>query len=180
VEYSLFPYEEATRRSIILRYSIGPTYRNYEEESIFGKLEETPWEETVNLRAAMRQPWGDASATVTASHLLDDIAKHGVSLRGTLSFRIVRGLSFNMGGNVAWVTDQVYLSAGGATDEQILLRLRTRASSFNYGTNVGFSYQFGSLFNNTVNNRFPGAPGGATGGFGGGAGRAGRGGGDRQ
>ena len=39
-------------------------------------------------------------------------------------------------------------------DEEILLNRRTRASSFNYGTNIGFSYRFGSIDNNVVNNRF--------------------------
>jgi len=156
IEYSMFPYVEATRRSLTARYTIGPTYRNYEEETVFGELEEIPWEHTLQLRATMRQPWGDASSTATMSHLLDDIDKHGVILRGNVSFRIVRGLSFNTGGNVSWVTDQVYISAGGVTDEEILLALRTRASAFNYGMNLGFSYQFGSIYNNTVNNRFSG------------------------
>ena len=40
------------------------------------------------------------------------------------------------------------------TDEEILLNLRTRASDFNYGLSFGFSYRFGSIYNNVVNNRF--------------------------
>ena len=61
-------------------------------------------------------------------------------------------LKFNASGNVSWVTDQLY----GVTDEEALLRLRTRRSAFNKSLNFGFSYQFGSIFNNTVNNRFDG------------------------
>jgi hypothetical protein len=108
----------------------------------------------------MRQPWGDGSLTGTASHVLGDLDKHNLSLRGRVSFRLVRGLRFNVGGDVAWVTDQVYLSASGVTDEEALLRLRTRGSDFNTGLSFGFSYQFGSIFNNTVNNRFPRIGGG--------------------
>ena len=77
-----------------------------------------------------------------------------MSLRGDVSFRIVRGLSLNAGANASWVEDQIYLSAGGEVDEEILLNLITRASAFNYGINVGFSYRFGSIYNNVVNNRF--------------------------
>jgi hypothetical protein len=160
IEYSLFPYEEATRRSITLRYTVAVTHRKYEERTIYNQVEETPWEEALQLRATMRQPWGDGSLTGTASHVLGDLDKHNFSLRGRVSFRLVRGLRFNVGGDVAWVTDQVYLSARGVTDEEALLRLRTRGSDFNTGLNFGFSYQFGSIYNNTVNNRFPRIGGG--------------------
>ena len=36
------------------------------------------------------------------------------------------------------------------------LSLRQRASDFDYEISVGFSFQFGSIFNNVVNNRFSG------------------------
>lgn len=160
LEFSFFPYEEATRKMLAARYAIGPTYRDYEEATIFGETVETRYEESLRFRYAQRQPWGDGSVTVTMSHLLDDFDKHNVSLRGDLSFRVVRGLSVNAGANASWVTDQIYLSASGETDEEILLNLRTRASDFNYGFNVGFSYRFGSIFNNVVNNRFVTFPGG--------------------
>ena len=83
-----------------------------------------------------------------------------MALRGNVSFRIARGLSLNVGGNISRVTDQIYLSAEGETDEEILLNLRTRASDKNWGFNVGFSYRFGSIYNNVVNNRFPTIMGG--------------------
>ena len=154
LEYSVFPYEEASRKTLTTRYAIGPTYRDYFEETVFEKIEETRWEQSLQLRYSHRQPWGDGSASVTASHLLDDAAKYNVTLRGNVSFRIARGLSLNAGGNISRVTDQIYLSAGGEVDEEILLNLRTRASNKNWGFNVGFSYRFGSPFNNVVNNRF--------------------------
>ena len=156
IEYSIFPYEEATRRSLTLRYTTGFTYRNYEEMTVFGKLEEGLWEEELRLRATMRQSWGEASASINASHVLGDLDKHNVLLFGRLSFRVIRGLMFNATGNVSWVTDQLYVPSRGVTDEEALLRLRTRRSTFNKGLNFGFSYQFGSIFNNTVNNRFSG------------------------
>jgi hypothetical protein len=173
VEYSLFPYEEATRRAITLRYTVAVTHRRYEELTIYNQIEETPWEQALELRGSMRQPWGDASLTATGSHILGDFDKHNASLRGSVSFRLVRGLRFNAGGDISWVKDQVYLSAAGVTDEEALLRLRTQGSAFNKGLNFGFSYQFGSIFNNTVNNRFPGAGGGGGGEGGGGGGGGG-------
>ena len=154
LEYSVFPYEDATRRSLTAQYTVGPVYRDYEETTIFGELEETRYEESIQLRYSQRQPWGDGSASVTATHILDDIAKHNVVLQGELSLKIVRGLRLNARANASWVTDQIYISAQGASAEEILLDLRTRESDFDYGVSFGFSYQFGSIYNNVVNNRF--------------------------
>jgi hypothetical protein len=36
LEYSIWPYEEATRRSLRLRYIVGMRHFNYEEETLFG------------------------------------------------------------------------------------------------------------------------------------------------
>jgi len=108
---------------LTLRYSVGLTYRNYEETTIYGKLEEALAEEDLRLRATMRQSWGEASAWINASHVLGDFDKHNVSFFGRLSFRIIRGLKFNASGNISWVTDQLYVAARGVTDEEALLRL---------------------------------------------------------
>ena len=62
-------------------------------------------------------------------------------------------------GNIGWVQDQIYLSAEGASDEEALLQLQQLDTDFQYGVSVGFSFQFGSIFNNVVNNRFRNAQG---------------------
>ena len=49
--------------------------------------------------------------------------------------------------------------AGAASTEEVLLRQRQLRTSFSYSTNFGFSYQFGSIFNNVVNPRFGGSGG---------------------
>jgi len=164
VEYSLFPYEEATRRALTAFYQIGPTYRNYIEETLFDRLEETRWEQSLELEFSQRQPWGDASVSVEGSHFLHDPGMNNLSLDGEVSFRVFRGLSVNAEGRVEWVNDQIFLSAEGETDEEILLRLRQRATGYAYSLEFGFSYQFGSIYNNVVNNRFQGVGGGGFGG----------------
>jgi hypothetical protein len=174
MEYSVFPYDEATRRSFTFYYKIGPTYRNYIETTYLGEDEETRFEESLQIQFSQRQTWGDASFSITGSHFLHDFERNNLSMRGDIDFRIVRGLSVNARGDIGWVNDQLYLSAEGATDEEALLRLSNRATSFNYGLQVGFSIRFGSIFNNVVNNRFRGAGFGNFGGFGGrGGGRGG-------
>ncbi|MEE2898026.1 MAG: hypothetical protein VX815_06120 [Gemmatimonadota bacterium] len=154
VEYSVFPYDEATRRSFTFYYKVGPTYRDYVETTYLGEDEETRFEESLQIQFSQRQTWGDASFSITGSHYMHDFERNNLSLRGDIDFRIVRGFSVNARGDIAWVNDQLYLSAQGTTDEEALLRLSQRATSFNYGVQIGFSVQFGSIFNNVVNNRF--------------------------
>ena len=154
LEYSVFPYAEATRRSFTFYYTIGPAYRVYAERTIYGETEETRWEQAMEARIGQRQPWGSAQVNLRASHFLHDVSQRLVSLGGDLSFRIVRGLSIELSGNVSSVNDQIYLSAEEATDEEALLRLQQRATEFDYGLEVGFQFRFGSIFNNVVNNRF--------------------------
>lgn len=169
LEFSVFPYNEATRRSFTFFYKIGPAYRDYIEETVFQETSETRFEQALEIELSQRQTWGDAGLTLSGSHYLHDLDLYNVSLRGDIDFRITRGLSVNARANVGWVQDQIYLSAQGATDEEALLRLQQRGTDFNYGMSVGFSFQFGSIFNNVVNNRFNNA--GFGGGFGGGGGR---------
>jgi hypothetical protein len=170
LEYSFFPYDEATRRSLTAFYTIGPSHFNYFETTIDGQSAETRMEQSFSIDFSQRQPWGDASIRAEYEHFLHDFSKYRTDMFGNVRFRITRGLSINARANVAWVENQIYLSAEGVTDEEALLDLRRRATSFEYGAQLGFSFQFGSIYNNVVNNRFPGGGGfgGGGGGFGGG------------
>ena len=165
-EYSFFPYEEATRKALTFSYRIGPAHRRYIEETLYGESSETRWEQSAEVDLSARQPWGETGASVSASNFLFmpdtqeyDGGLYSINLRGDIDFRIVRGFSIRLDGNIRWVQDQVYLSAGGITDEEALLRLQQLETDFEYGVSLGFSFQFGSIFNNVVNNRFRNAQG---------------------
>lgn len=153
IEYSFFPYEEATRRSLTAFYEIGPVYRHYFEETLFGRDEELRAEQALSLEFAQRQPWGSASVNLRGSTYLHDLARNNVQLRGDLSFRVVRGLDLDVGASYERVRDQIYLRGGDLTDEERLLRLQQEQTDYRVRTYFGLSYQFGSPFNNVVNNR---------------------------
>jgi hypothetical protein len=154
IEYSVFPFEEATRRSLTAFYEVGPVYRHYFEETLLGKKEETRVEESLRLSFDQRQPWGSAGVDIRASHYMHDLGTNNVSLDGDLSFRVARGLDLNVGGSFSRVRDQYYLSGQDLTDEERLLRLQQEQTDYEARINFGFSYQFGSIYNNVVNNRF--------------------------
>ena len=66
----------------------------------------------------------------------------------------IGGLEFNIFGRYSRVRDQLYLPAGDATTEEILLSLRQLQTGYEYSMSAGLSYTFGSIYNNVVNPRF--------------------------
>ena len=50
--------------------------------------------------------------------------------------------------------DQLSLPLRGATEEEVLLRLRRLQSGYEYGFGVSLTYTFGSIFSSIVNPRF--------------------------
>jgi hypothetical protein len=156
VEYNFLPYVESSRRSLTLQYLLGPVHYDYREPTIFAKTSESLAQQSLTARLALVQPWGRWTTSVTGSQFLHDPSKYNVSVFGSVNVRLFRGFSVRINGNYSWIRDQLYLSAEGATDEQILLRQRQLATSYRYFTSFGIEYRFGSIFNNVVNPRFGG------------------------
>lgn len=153
LEYSVFPYEEATRRALTVLYQIGPSYQRYNEETIYEETSEVRWKQLMEVELAQRQPWGNTSVTLSGSSYLHDRDLFRLSLSGNAALRIARGLEIRADGRIAWVQDQIYLSAKGLTEAEALLNIKERAQSFNYTLGITLTVNFGSIYNNVVNNR---------------------------
>ena len=156
VEFSVFPYAEHATRQLLFQYEVGVEHARYNELTIFGKVRETLWRHELAARFDQRQTWGSIDARLEWSQYLHDRTKYRLEADGELSFRIVRGLSINLEGSASRIRDQLSLPRRNATPEEILLRLRELQSGYEYRFSVGFTYSFGSLFNNVVNPRFGG------------------------
>ncbi len=154
LEYSFFPYREWTRRRMTLQLLTFARYYNYEERTIFEKLSETVPEASLRWSLGFRQPWGNANFGASAQTLLNDFDKNSVEVGGRLSFRITRGLEWNISGDYERVRDQLYISAEGVSDEEVLIRLRELQTDYEFSLRTGLSFTFGSIYNNIVNNRF--------------------------
>lgn len=159
VEYNIFPYAQSTRRQLRLQYAIGGTHYRYEDTTIFNKIAETRGDHSLLASLDMRQPWGTVSVALEGAALLDDPAKNRLRFEPELDIRLFRGLSVNLFGYATLLRDQLYLAKGGATDEEVLLRRRQLATSYQYFLGAGVSYTFGSIYNNVVNPRFGSAAG---------------------
>lgn len=154
IEYSLYPYEESSRRQITVNYRIGYEYADYIEETIYEKTTESLLQHALNASVQFRQPWGSVSSSLTGSTYLHDIDYHRIAVDGNVSVRLGRGVSLNFGGNYQRINDQLALPRGDASLEDILLQRRRLATSFRSSGNVGLSWAFGSIFSNVVNPRF--------------------------
>lgn len=153
-ELSVFPYDEATRRRLVAQYKLELRAIRYDEETLFGRLEETRWRQGVEIEMDRREPWGSLSGELEFSHYLHDPGKNRLEARGEGALRLVQGLSLNLFGRASRVRDQLSLPRRDATAEEVLLRQRQLASGYHYGAWVGVTYTFGSIYNNTVNPRF--------------------------
>lgn len=160
VEFNFFPYSQSSRKSLTLQYLIGPNHFRYAERTIFDQTAETRVRESLTGRLTLIEPWGRWSTSVNAAHYLHDLEKSSLTVSGNVNVRLFRGFSVNASANYSWIRDQLYLSAEGATAEQVLLRQRQLETSFRYFYSFGIEYRFGSIFNNVVNPRFGGGGGG--------------------
>lgn len=159
LEYNVYPYAQSTRRQLTLQYGITPLYADYTDSTIYSKTRETIVRQSLTAALSVTQPWGSANMSLTGSHLLQDFKQNRVVLFGSVSLRLVKGLSLSVFGDVERIHDQRALPAAGATPSEILLRRRELLTSFSYFTYISLSYRFGSTLNNVVNPRFGGGSG---------------------
>ena len=157
LEYNLYPYSQYAERSLTFGYYAGATRLNYETRTIFGELEESKADQGLFIEYDLEQRWGDIGADIKASHFLDDTDLYRISIKGDIDYRIVRGLDINFWAEASLVRDQIYLAAGGTTDEEVLLGHRALDTEFETKVGLGLKYTFGSIYNNAVNNRLSGA-----------------------
>ena len=154
IEYDFFPYSESTRRQFRVLYSIGYNYSNYTDTSIYNLTEEGHFQHSINLAYEVKQKWGSIDINSEYSNYFFDWSKNNLSIYGNIELRIAKGLSVNFGGGASIIHDQIGLVKSGATTEEILLRRKELATQFQYYTNFGIAYTFGSIYNNVVNPRF--------------------------
>ena len=154
IEYDVFPYSESTRRMLTFQYRIGVEINNYTEETIRFKTEEEVGYHSVAGLLTLVQKWGSLRVRLTWNNYFFDWSYYRINFNTSASIRIFKGLNFNIYGSAAKVNDQISLPSEGASLEDVLLRRKMQATEYQFYTSFGFSYTFGSIFNNVVNPRF--------------------------
>ncbi|MBN2199124.1 MAG: hypothetical protein JW747_04670 [Candidatus Aminicenantes bacterium] len=154
VEFNLFPYSQCTRRQLRFLYRLNFRSVRYMEETIYDKLRESLWNQSLSVTLELKEKWGTISTSLEGSNYFHDFSKNRLELAGEVVIRVLKGLSVNLYGGGSRIRDQLSLPKGDATLEDILLRLRQLETSYNYYFSVGLSYTFGSTQSRIVNPRF--------------------------
>lgn len=154
IEYNHFPYSQSTRRQLRFLYRIGFNSVKYREETIYNKMEETLWKQSLSITFDIKEKWGSISTTLAGSHYFHDATKYRLTLFNILNIRIIKGLNFFAFGGGSRIHDQLSLVKGDVSLDEILLRRRQLATGYDYFVAVGLSFTFGSIFTNVVNPRF--------------------------
>lgn len=153
-EYSVFPYAESTRQVLTFRYRLGGGWYDYEEETLYGELEEALFFHGLETELELIRDWGSAGFRINARHYLHDFDLNHLNGRGNLSWKLLEGLSLSLRASYAAIHDQLALPAVLLSDEDILLQRRQQETQYSWSMSMGLNYSFGSIYNNVVNPRF--------------------------
>jgi hypothetical protein len=166
IEYNIFPYSQSTRREFRFLYKIGYTDIQYDEITIYDKLHQQLFNETLSATFEMKEKWGSITSTLEGAHYFphsgtgdffkDLLKEKHLRLSGRMSFRVIEGLSLTLSGSYSIIRDQLYLQKGDLPEYLILLKRKKLSTDYDLRINLGFSYTFGSIFSNVVNPRFGG------------------------
>jgi hypothetical protein len=153
-EYNIFPYSESTRRQLRILYETGYEFRNYVDTTIYNKLRDNLGFQKLDINYHFVQKWGSSLIGIHWRNYLHDFSLNSLSVNGVMNFRIMKGLSANLTCSAAIIHDQINLAKMGATPEEIIMQKKELATQYRTDLRMGFTYTFGSIFNNIVNPRF--------------------------
>ena len=154
VEYNIFPYSQSTRRQLRVLYGAGYSFKQYNDSTIYDKMEDRLFKQKLEIAYQVQQKWGSVNLSMEASNYFHDWSKNRLELDGSLRIRIFKGLSLQLNGGIALIHDQLSLEKGERSAADVLLDLKELETAFTVEGSVGITYTFGSIFNNIVNPRF--------------------------
>ncbi len=153
MEYNFFPWKESENRIFAIAYYAGLRHFQYFEETIYNRTDETHPFEALVFQIDVNQPWGLIRTGLEGSQYLHDFSKNRLEMKIDFSFRLTRGLFFSFELEGKMIHDQLYLPKGDANLEEILLKRRKLATTYEMSSGFTLSYTFGSIYNNIVNRR---------------------------
>ena len=154
VEYNFFPWDESNRREFTLGYHAGFSAYDYREVTIYDKLKETRAFESLRLNLEMVEPWGSIEVSLEGRHFFHDFAKTRLIMGSDFSIRLTKQLSVYSEIYSQVIHDQLYLPKGDASLEDVLLKRRKLATTYEISGELGLRFTFGSIYSNVVNERF--------------------------
>lgn len=153
IEYNVFPYSESTRKQFRFYYKVGPRYHNYFDTTILGNTDKLWAYQDIGMYLELTKEWGYLASWISYSNFLNNFKFWRAQLELEANFNLFKGFSLNINLNTSLIQNQVSLRLEEASDNDILLRQIQLPTTFQYWGSIGFSYTFGSIYNNIVNPR---------------------------
>ena len=153
IEYNIFDYNEVPFKEFTIAYRVGPAYNNYIDTTVLLETEEFLVRQSLDVDLRLRQRWGRVDIGVSGANYLGDFSQNRFSIEVNTSVRVIKGLSLSFGGSYEIINDQINLPLQEVSEQDRLLGATQLATSYSADISFGFSYTFGSLFNNVINTR---------------------------
>jgi hypothetical protein len=154
IEYNIYPYSESTRKIFRILYQVGYAYAQFNEMTIYDKLEDAKFKQSLEVALEIKQPWGTVETSIEGSNFFYDFSKNRLEMDVELSLRLFKGFTLDIDGGYSLIHDQLNIPKSDISDEEVLLRRRQLETQYEFYTSIGVSYTFGSIYNNIVNPRF--------------------------
>ena len=153
LEYNIFPWAMLSKKQFTFNYQIGYLYQEYGVETIFDQMNDLVPVHTLGAEIIFNRPWGRIDNEIEYSQFVNNPERRRLEWDFNIRVRLFKGLSARFSGGYEIVRDQINLSKGEASIEDIISKQREIATEFGGDFTIGLSYTFGSIYNNTVNNR---------------------------
>jgi hypothetical protein len=154
IEYNLYPYSEFSRKQFPIRIGFSLSHNDYYEETVYDKTSEFLSKVFMSAANVIRGKWGSVINVVSGSFYIQDFNKNNFEWVNMFNFRLFEGFSINALTVINLIHNQLYLEKGDLTIEEVLLHRKQFETRYSYYISFGFSYSFGSKFQNIVNPRF--------------------------
>ncbi len=153
-EYNIFPWDISNRKVFVFRYQAGVQLSEYYQTTIYNKNKEALSYEAIKIALQLVQPWGTIEASLEESHYFCDFTKNRLTFNSDFSVRLSKHFSIYSKLETKVIHDQLYLPRENASLEDVLLKRRKLATTYEINGEIGFRFTFGSIYNSVVNERF--------------------------
>ena len=151
--FNFFPWSESQRRQFAISYRVGYRSMKYLQVTLYDRISDNLLYHAMELEWEMIQPWGKLDFEIDASQYIELKDYYSIKFDVELDFRVTSNLELVLNSKIESIHDQIFLPRGDATIDEILLRRRQLATTYDVQLKAGFRFTFGSIYNNIINER---------------------------
>jgi hypothetical protein len=153
IEYNVFKYQDASNQQLRMAYAAGYSYYYYQDTTVYNQIEEGLFYHKVNVNYKYITQWGSIQGSIWYKNFLKDFNLYNFGSFLSTNIRLFKGFSIYFTGDFSLPRNQITLVKADVSPEDLLTEQIQLQTQFSYSASVGFTYIFGSIYNNVVNPR---------------------------